>query len=948
VKHPRSSTVRRLPRASVFSSIEALEARIAPAAANLNLASLDGTNGFKLSGVAVDDESGRSVSGAGDVNGDGFDDLIIGAFRADPNGSLSGASYVVFGAATGFSSNLELSALDGTNGFKISGVAPGDNSGESVSRAGDINGDGFDDLIIGARFADSIGNNNGASYVVFGKATGFAANLELSALDGTNGFKLSGVAGSDESGTSVSDAGDVNGDGFDDLIIGARGADPNGLDSGASYVVFGKATGFAANLDLSTLDGTNGFKLSGVAEFDRSGYSVSGAGDVNGDGFDDVIIGAHFADSNGVNSGSSYVIFGKATGFSANLELSALDGTNGFKISGVAENNFSGSSVSGAGDVNGDGFDDLIIGARRAASNGTDSGASYVVFGKATGFASNLDLSTLDGTNGFKISGVAAYDFSGSSVSGAGDMNGDGFDDVIIGAYFADPNGASSGASYLVFGKAAGFAANLELSTLDGTNGFRIGGVAAGNSSGISVSGAGDVNGDGVDDLIIGALFADPNGSRSGASYVVFGTRGSSVVDGKTTTFTDADGDKVTVKVSKGDLSAANFIFAPDGTLQEINLNGDSRFSGANITITAKAVGNGDGVVNVGFLNAANLDLGKVKISGNLGLIIAGDGDAKKGAIKSLTVGSLGTTDIVVEPLLSEIAGSLGKLTVQGDVRGAALTIAGKLGKATIGGDLVGDPGAGAAIFASILEGRGIKPRVGGGIPVGAVDADGIGSFRVTGSIDGGTVSSDGDIGSVNVNQDVHGSAIAAAGQIKVVRVFGSLTSEDPAQPTLVAALAKVGSTKPAGAVAIDKLTVNGDVENAQILLGYRREVVDEQTSYVAKNPDASGGKVVVNGDWKASSLVAGVFDASGDGFGQNDELIEGDATERIFARIASIVIKGTATGSGAEGDHYAITAQQVGKVSVNGEKLTLSKSTAEKDDILLDQTNGDFRLVEV
>ena len=134
---------------------------------------------------------------------------------------------------------------------------------------------------------------------MFGKAAGFGANLDLSTLNGTNGFKLSGVAADDYSGRSVASAGDVNGDGFADLIVGASEADPHGDGSGASYVVFGKAAGFAANLDLSTLNGTNGFKLSGVAADDYSGRSVASAGDVNGDGFADLIVGASDADPHG-------------------------------------------------------------------------------------------------------------------------------------------------------------------------------------------------------------------------------------------------------------------------------------------------------------------------------------------------------------------------------------------------------------------------------------------------------------------------------------------------------------------------------------------------------------------------------------------------------------------------------------------------------------------------
>jgi hypothetical protein len=494
------------------------------------LSSLDGTNGFQINGEAAGDASGASVSAAGDVNGDGIGDLIIGANKAGPNGSLSGASYVVFGSAAGFPASLELSALTGANGFQINGEAAGHFSGQSVSVAGDVNGDGVADLIIGTRGASPNGEASGASYVVFGKSAssgGFSATLELSALDGTNGFQINGEAVGDRIGHSVSAAGDVNGDGIADLIIGSDHSTDN--TSGGSYVVFGKSQlsgGFPANLELSALDGANGFQIDIAGGIEPNQHSVSAAGDVNGDGIDDLLVGALGAAPNGVYSGASFVVFGRASssgGFPANFALSSLDGTNGFKINGEAAGDGSGYSVSAAGDVNGDGIADIVIAANRADTNGIDSGAAYVVFGSAVGFGSTLELSSLDGTNGFQINGETAADQSGFSVSEAGDVNGDGIGDLLIGAYRADVNGFDRGASYVVFGTASGFSAELELSSLDGSNGFQINGETDLDYSGNSVSAAGDVNGDGFDDILIGAKGADPNGEGSGATYVVYG-----------------------------------------------------------------------------------------------------------------------------------------------------------------------------------------------------------------------------------------------------------------------------------------------------------------------------------------------------------------------------------------------------------------------------------------
>jgi hypothetical protein len=478
-----------------------------PFTATIDLTTLNGTTGFQVNGETAGAYSGGVVSSAGDLNGDGFDDFLIGATGIGPN--RTGGAYVVFGHGTPFAATFNVSDLNGANGFQIHGENQQDFAGISLAAIGDVNHDGFDDLMVGS------GENGGvgAAYVLFGKDTAvsgnFAADVFASSLTGATGFKIIGAGGG--AGDSVSGGGDFNGDGIADMIVGADRT--NGGYSGAAYVVFGRDGSPGASIRLDLLDGGNGFAITNPDDYGLVGVSVSSGGDINGDGVDDIIVGGPQGPAYG-SAGRSYVIFGKTTGFASGISVTSLNGTNGFVLSDGVVDARTGSSVSAAGDINGDGFDDLIIGS-------SYTGSAYVVFGHGGAFGASVSLTGLNGANGFKIVG-SVNEGLGNQVSRLGDINGDGYDDLIVAAFNADISGTDAGAAYVILGKASGFGATLAVTSLNGTNGFRIDGETAGDKLD-KVSYVGDINNDGANDIIVGSSFSDAGATNSGAAWIIFG-----------------------------------------------------------------------------------------------------------------------------------------------------------------------------------------------------------------------------------------------------------------------------------------------------------------------------------------------------------------------------------------------------------------------------------------
>jgi hypothetical protein len=423
----------------------------------------------KLMGEGSDDAAGISAASAGDVNGDGLDDILVGAYQYISGGP--GKAYLVLGPVTGIASLAAADAvLVGENIYERAGAA--------VAGGGDVNGDGLDDILIGATH---VNNWDGAAYLVQGPITGV---VPLAAADA----KIPGEEGG-QVGASLA-LGDLDDDGHADLVVGAN---EEFGDYGAVYIVNGPASGVIATPSANA-------RYHAATDSDHLGISVSAGGDVNNDGRADLLMGARFA---GLQSaGTVYLDYGPHTGIESVATANA-------SFLGESGQSYTGQSVAIVQDVNGDGFDDLLIGAPHSDAGGALAGAAYLVHGPAAG---DQNLATADA----RMIGEAPDHRAGFSVASAGDVDGDGLGDLLVGATGYDVGGPYRGAAYLVYGPAAG---DLDLSLADA----KLEGEAAEDAAGYAVASAGDLDGDGYDDLLITAPSHDGAGSNAGAAYVIYG-----------------------------------------------------------------------------------------------------------------------------------------------------------------------------------------------------------------------------------------------------------------------------------------------------------------------------------------------------------------------------------------------------------------------------------------
>ena len=413
---------------------------------------------------------GSSVATAGDVNGDGYADVIVGAPLYDNGQENEGRAFVFHGSASGLSPTPAWTAESNQADARF---------GMSVATAGDVNNDGYADVIVGVPYYDDGQENEGAIVVFYGSSTG------LNQINWQG--RESNQAGA-RFGSSVGTAGDVNNDGFADVIVGAPYFDRGQTDEGAVAVYHGSASGLSLNPDWTA--------ESNQAEA-LFGSSVGTAGDVNGDGFADVIVGVPYHSNDQSREGGAAVYHGTSSGLSPTPSWTAESNQAGAVF---------GFSVGTAGDVNGDGFADVIIGAPNYENGQADEGRAYVYHGSAAGLSATANWSA-------ESNQEMAY--FGSSVATAGDVDGDRFFDVIVGAHVFSGGEYGEGRAFVFHGSTAGLGPAPRWTAESNQAGARFG---------VSVATAGDVNGDGFADVIVGAPFYDNGQPLEGRVFVYHGS----------------------------------------------------------------------------------------------------------------------------------------------------------------------------------------------------------------------------------------------------------------------------------------------------------------------------------------------------------------------------------------------------------------------------------------
>ncbi|MCP9490105.1 MAG: hypothetical protein MSC31_09550 [Solirubrobacteraceae bacterium MAG38_C4-C5] len=397
-----------------------------------------GGEGLVIEGESARDQFGFSVGCAGDVDGDGLEDITVGAWLRNGKGT----TYVLFGRSE--PGTIAAGDIAGA-GFRIEAEADGDRLGvgDQNGGEGDVNGDGFDDVVVGALGNDEGGATAGAAYVVFGGPG--SDDVELAELGG-RGFKVAGAAGNDRAGYAVAIGGDMNADGRDEVLVSSYTAGRGGESTtGEAAVVFGR-TG-PDTVRLAEL-GDAGFLITNPVSRERLGIAISSAGDVDGDGRADVLVGADGVPATGApRSGRAHVVYGKAD--ATPVDVSTMPVEQGYTMNGVADGDHAGFAVAAVDDVDGDGRAEALIGAYDASPRGREgAGAAYVVYGRAT----DVDLAALTPDDGYTVDGAAPGDRLGRDVAGLSTFTGAGRPDIALGADSASALGReSSGAVFVPF-----------------------------------------------------------------------------------------------------------------------------------------------------------------------------------------------------------------------------------------------------------------------------------------------------------------------------------------------------------------------------------------------------------------------------------------------------------------------------------------------------------------